>query len=189
MLAFFNGQYQEAKSLLYAGRYEEAAAAFRAALSVDPLNNSLHLYLAGALRQAGRPREAGRSYREALRIEPRSPRAWFGWGEALLADGRPDSAEWAFEHSTALLPGAQEGWLRLGSARWRAGRTEEAAAALERALSEGAASAWAHGALARLYAEDGPEAAPRARAHLEAYARLLGTSPEDARGRLPERPE
>lgn len=184
MVAFFNGQFQQAKNLLYAGRYEEAATAFRTALQVDPLNNSMHLYLAGALRQAGRRDEAVASYRRALAIEPRSPRAWFGMGQAWMEAGRPDSAAQAFRASLDLLPSAPEAWLGLGECEGRAGRYASAAAALDSALARGADPVRTNGLLARLYLDHlaSPSDAMR---HLERFAALKGISASEARARLP----
>ncbi len=185
MVDFFNGQYEQAKGLLYAGRFEEAAAAFRRALTVDPLNNSILLYLAGALRQAGHPAEAARSYREAVRIEPHSPRGFFGWGESLLAEGNADSAAWAFRKSVELLPGSPDGWSSLGLAEWLAGRRENAATAFRTARSNGADPVPVEESLVWIYRESGDAA--RAQEHLEALAHLLGTSEEEAERRLPDR--
>lgn len=187
MVAFHNQQYQQAKGLLYAGRYLEAAEAFRGALQVDPLNNSLHLYLAGALRQAGLPAEAIPSYQQALRINPKSPRGWFGLGEAFLRLDQPDSAIVAFRRSIDLLPRAPEAWLRMGTAEWKRGSPRAAAAALETALEMGADPRAAHGQLARLYAGL-PGQDQAAQRHLSLYAGILGVSTEEASKRLPPQP-
>lgn len=185
MVAFFNDRFQQAKNLLYAGRFEDAIDAFQGALRIDPLNNSIHLYLAGAYRQAGRYQEASGAYRGAIEIAPGSPRAWLGWGRALLAAGHADSAVAAFEQAISLLPTSPDHWVALGEAEYRRGRFREAAAALDSSLVRGGTTAWAHGLLARIYLEhlERPELGAR---HLESYARGAGIDPEAARGRLPE---
>lgn len=187
MVAFFNNQLQQAKNWIYAGRYEEAIGALQEALRVDPLNNSLHLYLAGALRQAGRPDEACRAYRQAIRIEPHSPRAFFGLGQAHLAAERPDSAAIAFREALRLLPHAPDSWSALGDAEARSGRWREAAAAYDSALANGADPSRTHGLLARLYLEPLRDR-ERARGHLLDFARQAGIDSSAARARLPELP-
>ncbi len=182
MIGFFTGQYQDAKNLLYAGRYEESADAFRRALVLDPLNNSIHLYLAGALRQAGRLAEAGNSYQAALRIEPHSPRAYFGWGEALLRQGRADSAAWAFGRSLELLPGSPDALMQLAEAERMRGDTAAEAHALESALAHGADGLEARERLVGAYRKLG--ALQQAQGHLDALARALGGDHAEAERRV-----
>ncbi len=187
MVKFFHDQYQSAKSLLHAGRFEEAVTALRRALEVDPLNNSLHLYLAGGLRQTGEFRESIASYREALRIAPRSPRGEYGLGEAFLGAGMPDSAAAAFRRAADLLPGSPDAWRRLGAALWAVGDRPGAAVALEKALDAGAEPIRTSGHLARLYLEM-PGSEHQARVHLERYARLRRIPAESAQLHLPPPP-
>ena len=184
MVAFFNGQYQSAKNLLYAGRFAEAATAFQEALKVDPLNNSTYLFLAAALRQSNRRDAAGRAYRAALKLEPASPRAWYGWGQALLESEKADSAAWAFHAAIALLPEAAEQWSALGEAEWNRGRPLDAFAAFDSALTLGSDDPRTRGLLARLYLEanQATQAAPL----IKAYAFALGASEEDAVKKLPQ---
>ncbi|MFN8549175.1 MAG: sulfatase-like hydrolase/transferase [Candidatus Eisenbacteria bacterium] len=183
MVAFFNGQYQSAKNLLYAGRYAEAATAFQEALQVDPLNNSTYLFLAAALRQSNQLDAAGRAYRGALKLEPASPRAWYGWGQALLEAEKADSAAWAFHAAIALLPRAPEQWSALGEAEWNRGRPLDAFAAFDSALTLGGDDPRTRGLLARLYLEANQPT--QAQPLLKAYGFALGTTPEEAAKRLP----
>lgn len=187
MLGFFNEQFQNAKNLLYSGRFAEAEIALRRALEVDPLNNSLHLYLGGALRQTGDFDGAIAAYREASRISPRSPRSEYGLGEAYIAAGRPDSAAAAFRRAADLLPGSPDAWRRLGAALWTIGDRHGAAEALEKALAAGADPVRTSGLLARLYGEM-PGAERLAREHMESYARLRRIPVETAPAQLPPAP-
>jgi len=184
MIRSFDAQYKRAKSLLHGGRFEEAIEALEQALRVDPLNNSLYLYMANALRGAGRTVEAGRAYREALRIQPHSPRAWYGWGQALLQADSPDSAVWAFEESIDLLPASPDPWMGRAGARWLQGRYAEAAADFDSALACGGDPILLHGLLAKLFREElsRPVEAER---HLAVYARLRKMSVAEAAKRLP----
>jgi choline-sulfatase len=185
MVDFFNQQYQQAKNLLYTGRHAEAIEALHAALRIDPLNNALYFNLGMALRYANRPREAAAAFRQALRIEPRASRAWIGWGKTLLQTGEPDSAVWAFDQARVLLPRSPDPWMALGDAFWLTGRYPDAAVAYDSALALGGFEQVLHGLQARLYAEHlgDPQ---RAQRHLEAFARLLGITPDEARQRLPQ---
>lgn len=183
-VAFFNTQFQAAKNLLYAARFEEAIAAFRECLRVDPRNNSIHLYLAGAQRQLGRLEDAQRSYRAALHIEPRSPRAWFGLGQAYLIDAQPDSAASAFRESLRWLPRSPETWMSLGEAEWSHGDQGAAIAAFDSALSYGGDAKRLHGLLARAWSET-PGGERAATAHLDAFARASGVDAATARAQLP----
>jgi len=187
MVGFFHQQYQHAKNLLYTGRHAEAIEALQGALRIDPLNNALHYNLGTALRYANRSSEAAAAFRAALRIEPRAPRAWIGWGKTLLQAGEPDSAAWAFRQALELLPRSPDPWMALGDTFWQTGRYPDAAAAYDSALALGGIEQLLHGLQARLYTEHLHDA-PRAQHHLEAFARLLGTTPDEARARLP-RPE
>ncbi len=185
MVGFFNDQYQQAKNLLYTGKHAEAIEALRAALRIDPLNNSIYFNLGTALRYAGRPREAEVAFRQALRIEPRASRTWIGWGKTLLQVGQPDSAVQAFRQAQELLPSSPDPWAALGDARWQMGRYSDAAAAYDSALARGGLGELLHGLQARLCAEHLGDA-QRAQQHLEAFARLLGIPLDEARRRLPQ---
>lgn len=183
MVAFFNGQYQSAKNLLYAGRFPEAAAAFREALAIDPLNNSTHLYLAAALRQAGQLDDAGRAYRRALEIEAASPRAWYGWGQTLLLADRADSAAWALHAAITLLPHAPEQWQALGEAEWVRGRPLEALQAFDSSLAKGSEDPKLRGLIGRLYLESGQR--EQALPWIRRFAAGLGLDPTTAEAQLP----
>lgn len=188
MIAFFHQQFQQAKNLLYARRFDEAAAALEQAARIDPLNNTIYFNLGTALRHAGDPRRAGAAYREALRIEPRSSRAWIGWGKALAALEEPDSALWAFQQAVAILPAAPDAYIEIGDQHWRTGRFGDAAAAYGAALDRGGDPLRLHGLLARLYREALADPA-RAEQHLRAFAQILNLPPERAAEQLPPAPE
>ncbi|MBD3236617.1 MAG: sulfatase-like hydrolase/transferase [Candidatus Eisenbacteria bacterium] len=188
MVRFFHTRYQTGKNLLYRGRYDEAARALREALQLDPLNNSLLVYLGTALRESGRPEAASRALRQAVGLQPASPRAWNGWGRSLLRCGRPDSARWAHEQARRLIPNSPEAWMGLGDVNLHLGQYAPAAAAYDSALARGGDAAYLHGLLARLYRErlHDPTAAER---HLRAFARLRGVDARGAAAQLPPLPE
>ena len=188
MVAFFHQQFQHAKNLLYARRFDEAAAALVQAAKIDPLNNAIYFNLGTALRHGGHQRRAGAAYREALRIEPRSSRAWIGWGKSLGAIDEPDSALWAFAQAAAILPDAPDPWIEVGDQHWRNCAPGAAAAAYLAALERHGDPLHIHGLLARLYREhlSDPE---QAAIHLRAFAQILNLAPEEAAEQLPPAPQ
>jgi len=60
----------EGLKLKLAGRWEEAAATFRKALSVNPSSAIVHYNLGTVLAKQGKLREAAESYRTAIRLRP-----------------------------------------------------------------------------------------------------------------------
>lgn len=184
MLGFFHDQFQQAKSFLLAGRYDDAIAAFAEARRIDPGNTSVHLFLAGALRQAGRHSEASGSYRDALRLAPGSPRAWFGLGRSLLLESKPDSAVTAFARALELLPESPDHWMGLGEAEYARGAYRPALDAFRASLERGGPETWLHGVIARICLEhlDDPVAGDP---HLRAFATQSGLTPDAARSSLP----
>lgn len=187
-IAFFRQTFQTAKSLLLAGRAEEAVSGFEEARRVDPGNPSIHQFLGVAYRQTSRFDEAAGAYREALSLQPDSPRSWVGLGRAQLSRGLPDSARLAFARARDLLPSSPDAWEGLGDVAWTEGNLPRAAALLDSARVLGMPPVIIEGKLARLY-RDGLRDPDRARLHLEAFARALGTDPSAAEGRLPPSPQ
>ena len=57
-------------ALIQLGRFEDAAAAYREALRIDPGNAVTNKDLGYALIELGRFEDAAAAYREALRIDP-----------------------------------------------------------------------------------------------------------------------
>jgi Tfp pilus assembly protein PilF len=187
MVRFFHTRYQEAKNLLYQGRYAEAAEAFETALRFDPLNNSLWQSLGTARREAGQLDDAAAAFREALRLQPGSLRSWNGWGRTLLLQGEADSAAWAHEQARRLLPASPEPWMGLGDVHARRRQYRAAAAAYDSALARGGSAVHLRGLLARIH-RDALRDSLAAELHLREYARLRGLDPRLAAEQLPPLP-
>jgi len=64
-----------ALSLARAGRPEQAAAAYRQALEMDPSNVDAYIHLGLILRELGRDEEANRSFLAALELQRRAGRS------------------------------------------------------------------------------------------------------------------
>jgi Flp pilus assembly protein TadD len=116
------------------GRLDDAEAAFRGALALDPTFEPAALNLADLYRSSGREGDAEATLRDALKRSPRSAAVRMALGLSLIRQGRsaealkelataaklaPDNARFAYVHAVALND---------------AGRGDEARSALEAAL-------------------------------------------------------
>ena len=91
------------------GRYEEAGAAYRRAIELDPKNARPWNGLGNLLKDHfGRCDEAEAAFHRAIELDPLDARSWNGLG-CLLTDflGRFSDAEQAFEHVRQLDPTAE----------------------------------------------------------------------------------
>jgi len=86
------------------GRFDEAEAAFRAALALDPSFEQAALNLADVQRGRGQEQEAERTLREALQRDPRSAPAHFALGLSLTRQKRTAEALKELERATRLAP-------------------------------------------------------------------------------------
>src|SRR5262249_54705960 len=68
--------------------YNEAEAAYRAAIRLKPDHPAAHINLGSALNGQGRPKEAEVACREAIRLKPDYPEAHNNLGNALGTQGR-----------------------------------------------------------------------------------------------------
>ena len=83
------------------GRNDDALAAYRRALEIDPTERSARLQVAVTLRKAGKVDEAIAEYRTLLEQHPRYVKAWFNLGIALAAEARDEEAVAAYEQALA----------------------------------------------------------------------------------------
>lgn len=116
------------------GRFAEAEAAYRQALSIreDALtyNNLGNVAVATERWQA-----AEAAYQQALALGPDDVGAWVNLGLARLRAGRADGAAEAFEKATVLNPGDADIQYNLGAARSASGSHVAAAQAYQRAVA------------------------------------------------------
>ncbi|HET9555114.1 MAG TPA: tetratricopeptide repeat protein [Anaeromyxobacteraceae bacterium] len=101
------------------GAPEEAAAAYRRALALEPRHAGAHLNLGRLLHERGDPAAAERHYRLALTAGGPTALAAFNLGIALEDQGRPDEALFAYEAALDEDP-------RLADAHFNAARLLEA---------------------------------------------------------------
>jgi tetratricopeptide (TPR) repeat protein len=81
---------------------EEAMAAYRRALEIDPALADAHVNLGRLLHESGRAAEAERHYRLALAARPEDPTAAFNLGVALQDLGRLQEAAEAYESALEI---------------------------------------------------------------------------------------
>ena len=121
-------------ALLSAERNDEAVAALRRAIALEPKNATAHANLALALLRrndlAGAEEEAGR----ALALRPEEAGAWMVLGGVRMGRGDAAGAVEPLERAVRLDPDDGARWLDLASANERAGRLTEACSAWRRVL-------------------------------------------------------
>ena len=117
-----------------AGRLEQAASAYVAALAEDPAQPVALHYLGIYLHQVGRHEEAVEKLQQASRLRPDHAEWHNDFGNVLFALERYDEASRCYAAAAELLPGDHAVWTSLGSAHLEMGRSAEALAALERAV-------------------------------------------------------
>jgi Flp pilus assembly protein TadD len=117
-------------------RYEEAEAAYRKAIEVDPQYAYAWVRLGDLLRkQLARLAEAEAAYRTAIEIDPRHAVAWIRLGIVLHDRGRLADAEATYRKAIELDPQYAFAWNRLGRVLRDLARLTEAEVAYRKAVA------------------------------------------------------
>jgi Flp pilus assembly protein TadD len=116
------------------GRLQQAEAAYRQILTIDPAHADAHHALGAVLHGLGRPAKAEASYREALRLRPNYPEAYNNLGSALYDLGRLAEAEASYREALRLRPNIPDVHNNLGAVLNDLGRPAEAEASSREAL-------------------------------------------------------
>ncbi len=140
-----HGDYERGRLLAAAGRFEQARAAFEAALqraADGPLNGHVRMELAGLAMQSGDAALAAAQYEQIAAAEgsPLSGEALLQRGQALLAQQKYAEAEAALSDYLARFRSqgrAGMTWAQLASAQIQQGKAQAALDSLEQAASEG----------------------------------------------------
>jgi Flp pilus assembly protein TadD len=111
------------------GKHEEAVAAFRRAIQLNPRYVAAHLQLGTTLAQLNRLEDALAELRTAARLDPRNGEVPFRIANCLRQAGRQEEAVAAYFESIRIEPGVVESWLNLGVTLAGLERFEEAEAA------------------------------------------------------------
>jgi tetratricopeptide (TPR) repeat protein len=119
-------QWYDLAAELEAGSPEEAQAAYRQALALDPGLGAAHINLGRLLHVAGDVRGAETHYREAARVDPQDPVAAFNLGVLLEDTGRKADAVRAYERALAADAGFADAHYNLGLLYEERGRSRDA---------------------------------------------------------------
>ena len=142
-------------SLEALGRHDEAEAAYRQAVSIDPNFASAHFNLGNLLQKQGRDIDAEEAFRAALALRPDYGKAWNGLGQVLQHQGRLQDALGAFRNAAQCEPASAVVHCNLGTLLFAFECNAEALAELRRALALDPGYALAHGNLSALLARSG----------------------------------
>jgi tetratricopeptide (TPR) repeat protein len=141
-------------------RWEDAVAAYRRVVELDPTYAAAWNNLGLLLHRLGRYAEARRAYETALAQDPRLAEAAYNLG-ALDEDlGDAAAAIRHYRRALELQPDYADAHFNLASALAREGRNAEALVHWRRYLELDAASPWARIARAHLERGSGPEEEP-----------------------------
>ena len=116
------------------GRHDEALAAYRQALELDPKYAAPWYGLGLVYRALGRHDEALAAHRKALELNPQLAAPWNGLGVVYRALGRNDEALAAYRKALELDPKLAVPWNGLGNVYYQQGRHDEAVAAYRKAI-------------------------------------------------------
>jgi predicted O-linked N-acetylglucosamine transferase (SPINDLY family) len=165
----------EADRCSRAGRFQEAAAAYRKAIVLEPLAPGPHLNLGVVLRVLGRLDEAATSLQSGLSLAPNVAEGHYNLAIVRRAQGDTEAALDSYRRAIALRPDFVEAHCNLGNVLHALGRLDEAEAALRSGLSLAPSDAEIHNNLAGILAERGKydEA-------IELYAKAVALQPDFA---------
>ncbi|MBY0511391.1 MAG: tetratricopeptide repeat protein, partial [Rhodospirillaceae bacterium] len=119
------------------GHYEEAAAAYRQTLALQPGVAGVHNNLGTALRRAGSGMEAEAHYAEAHRLQPDHPSILLNYATALAENDRLHDAIGAYDRLIALKPDYADAHYNRAAVLMSLGRFEEGWAAFAWRLRRG----------------------------------------------------
>lgn len=144
-LAFLLG-----RSLVSAGRMEEAVTPLEKAVQLDPDQLKAHLLLGAALARLGRNQEAAQEWSAALKIDPYAKIALDGLARSLIATGNYGAAI----HALRGVSGDDTLTLDLALAYRKAGMLDEDEQTLRQAFKAKPSSDALAAALAALYVDE-----------------------------------
>jgi serine/threonine-protein kinase len=116
------------------GRLDEAMAAYREGIRLEPEFDPAHHDLGRVLEKKGQLDRAIDAYREAIRLRPWVADYHNALGVVFTKSGRVDEAVAALKEAIRLAPDWSDAHLNLGLALARQGRSDEAATAFQEAI-------------------------------------------------------
>lgn len=127
-------QYCLGNALFDVERYDEARAAYEAAIKLAPDHESAHCNLGLCLKRLGLHKEAVAEYRKAVSLDPNDTTAQFNLVSALEVLGDFEGAAKELEPLAAKQPQDVQTLAHLGNALYQIGRYPEAASVFEKVL-------------------------------------------------------
>ena len=161
-----------AVALMKERNFEEAEAAWNAAIEIVPEDWRAHNSLGVVLIETGKAEAATFHYREAIRLNPRCPEAHNNLGQALAEQGEFDKAIAQFEKAVELKPDYTVAHANLGLLHARMKHPEKAIAHLKRVVEATPDAADARRNLGHALSDVGD--LQEASLHLEAAVKLSG---------------
>jgi tetratricopeptide (TPR) repeat protein len=137
------------------GLVDEAIAACRKAITIDPKNAKAHNNLGNALRDKGLVDEAIAAHRQAIALDPKLAAAHTNLGNALRDKGQVDEAIACLKKAIAIDPKDALAHNSLGAALAAKGKVDEAIACLKKAIELDPKYAQAHHNLGKALAHKG----------------------------------
>ncbi len=119
---------------LTGGQLEQAQAAFRKVLSLEPQNHDAHLALAEILKHHGRMQDAYEHYKCAVESKPGNFEAWRQFGHCLMALKHHAAAQIAYANAAELRPGEAKLHFYVGQSCSVQQATDAAISAFDRAI-------------------------------------------------------
>ncbi len=132
-------------------RINDAEAAFRRAIEMDPGLAAAATNLGNLLFRRDNAREAENWYRKAIQADPEQPQAYYNLGFLKLDGGRPDLAIVFLQKALSLDPAFADARFNLAVALQQEGRMDEARREFNRFLVMDPGSPWAR--VARIHIE------------------------------------
>jgi tetratricopeptide (TPR) repeat protein len=178
--------YNVGTGLLDENRLEEAAAALRSSLRVNPRDTrtldesarQAHYNLGKVLSRQGRTSAAAEAYQEALRIDPAMAEAHSDLGNILARAGRYEEALERYRQAVDANPHYIPAYFNYASVLLQLDRAQEAVDLLNQAIEVSPETARLHYLLGTAYQRLGESGAA-----LDAFDRTLELAPGDARAR------
>jgi tetratricopeptide (TPR) repeat protein len=127
-------QVQQGLALKNQGKPDEAVAALRQAVEIDPDSPQAYQALGSVLRKQGRLEEAAAAFFHLVRLQPERAEAYLSLGTVLREQVQLERALAVLREALRLRPDLAEAHLQLGLALTDQGLLEEAESALREAL-------------------------------------------------------